>query len=100
MNCEELAIFFVNLAYIPHVRQNYSTFPPISTKIKAKKVIFTEVPGIKLAIFQMFGGKSLSFCNTHLVIPWQKESLNVMSLRQDLLNIIVLFFVICKKFCA
>ena len=33
ISCEESAIFFANLAYIPHIRQNYSTFPPIATKI-------------------------------------------------------------------
>ena len=27
MSCEELAIFFANLAYIPHFRENRSTFP-------------------------------------------------------------------------
>ena len=45
ISCEDSAIFFAHLAYIPHVRQNHSTFPPILTKIKAKKVISTEVPG-------------------------------------------------------
>ena len=98
MNYEELAVFFANLAYIPRVRQNYTTFPHISTKIKTKKFVSTKVPGIKLASYQFFVVKSLSFFNTHLYIPWQKESQNVMNLEQDLLDIIVLFFMTCTKF--
>ena len=44
MSCKETAIFFANLVYIPYIRQNHSTFPPIVTKINPKKVISTEVP--------------------------------------------------------
>ena len=29
IGCEESAIFFANLAYIPNTRQNYSTFPTV-----------------------------------------------------------------------
>jgi hypothetical protein len=36
MSFEESDIFFKNLAYIPHIRQNHSTFPPVSTKIYIK----------------------------------------------------------------
>ena len=32
MSCEELAIFLTNIAQIPHIRQNHSTFPPIAKK--------------------------------------------------------------------
>ena len=34
MSCEESAIFFANLAHIPHITQNHSTFPSIEKKIK------------------------------------------------------------------
>ena len=37
MNCKESVIFLANLAYIPHVRQNHSTFPPNATKINLNK---------------------------------------------------------------
>ena len=36
-----------NLAYIPQIRQNHSTYSPIARKSNLKKVISTEVPGIK-----------------------------------------------------
>ena len=38
MSCKESAIFFTNLAYIPHIKQNHST----STKICLKTLISTE----------------------------------------------------------
>jgi hypothetical protein len=44
MSCEEYGIFFVSFAYIAHIRQNHSNFPPIETKINLKKVILNEVP--------------------------------------------------------
>ena len=37
MSCEELATFFANLADIPYIRQNHSTFELVATK--NKKVI-------------------------------------------------------------
>ena len=49
MSCEESAISFENIAYIPHIRQNHSTFPDLATKINLRKVISTEVPGIRLS---------------------------------------------------
>ena len=44
MSCKESVIFFSNLAYIPYVRQNHSTFLLIATKNNLKKVISIEVP--------------------------------------------------------
>ena len=49
MSGEESDIFFPNLAYIPHIRQNHSTFLPFSTKMYIKKVISTKVPAIRLS---------------------------------------------------
>ena len=40
MSCEELATFFANLADIPYIRQNHSTFELVATK--NKKVISNE----------------------------------------------------------
>ena len=60
MSSEESAIFFENLAYNPHITQNYSTFQPIATtKNDLQKVISTEVPGItqqRRRIVQKDGG--------------------------------------------
>ena len=51
MSYEESAFFFfANIAYIPHIRQNISTFPPITTKINQKKVIPAEVTGLRLSL--------------------------------------------------
>ena len=44
----ELRRVFQNLAYIAHSRQNQATFVIISKKI-LKKVISTEVPGLRLS---------------------------------------------------
>jgi hypothetical protein len=41
MGCKESPIFFANLAYIPHIRQNHSTFSPTAIKINLNKVIST-----------------------------------------------------------
>ena len=48
MSCEESVIFFASFAYIAHIRQNHSTFPPIETKYNLKNVILIEVPGVRL----------------------------------------------------
>ena len=39
ISCEESAIFFANIAKIPHIRQNHLTFPPTLTKNNLKKII-------------------------------------------------------------
>ena len=40
---KEQAIFFTNLAYISHIRQNHRTFLHSSTKINVRNAIFTKV---------------------------------------------------------
>ena len=40
MSCQESATFLTNLAYIPYIRQNHSTFELVATK--NKKVISNE----------------------------------------------------------
>ena len=47
MSCKRSAIFYTNLAFIPHIRQNHSTFPPVATKIN---LISIKVPGISLSV--------------------------------------------------
>lgn len=43
LSCKELAILFANLAYIPDIRQNHSTFPHILKK-NNPKFFLAEVP--------------------------------------------------------
>ena len=48
MSCEKSVICFSILANVSHIRQNNETFLHISTKIRLKKVISTEVPGCQV----------------------------------------------------
>ena len=48
MSNEESTIFLANFPYIPHIKHNHSNFPPISKKDSWKKVISTEVSGLKV----------------------------------------------------
>ena len=60
MSCEGSAIFFANLACIPHIRQHHSTSLYSSTIIGTKKLISTEVTEIVISrnasTLQMFTG--------------------------------------------
>ena len=48
MSYKQSVIFIPNLAYVAHFSQNHPIFLYISTKISLKKVISTEVSGIRL----------------------------------------------------
>ena len=49
MSNEESTIFFGNFPYVPYIIQNHSNFPPISKKDSWKKVVSTEVPGLRVS---------------------------------------------------
>ena len=53
MICEELPIFLTDIAHIPHIRQNHSTFPSVTKENNLKKVISTEMPGVRVS-FNVF----------------------------------------------
>ena len=82
MSCEDSVIFFANLAYIPHIRQNQPTFPPIGTNINLKKVTSTGFPFFsKLKMNKLIFGEVF-----FKIIQADKSMIGNLSLKKKILN--------------